>query len=463
MPQPDLRTASDLCRRGVLIAALLLVASHDSATAQPTVDVELARALFAEAEGLGRDGRALWGVELHGPMIFVDAGTRRAVANVADTMGILEPLDGVWVGELPQDVGVANTALEWAGRRWTMLVWPLPMGRISRGRLLAHEMFHRAQPQLGLGGADATNAHLDTEQGRLLLRLEWRALQLALVDSGAARAMAVADALHFRARRHAHFPGGAEEERALELNEGLAEYTGIRIAVPANGRAGWAAVQIENYDARAATSSMGRSFAYVTGPALGILLDAVDEGWRTRVTEATELSTLLARTYGVSPRRDTALAAHWTRYDGERLAREEKGRSHEIAEREARLRARFVAGPTLTLPATGEVHYTFNPGEVVPYGEGGTVYLTTEVRDAWGVLRVSAGGALLVREAGRIARVIVPAPAEGATEPIRGDGWTLELLEGWEIVPGERAGDFVVRMRRGMRPDSPRSPESSSK
>jgi hypothetical protein len=444
MQHSNIRNLSETFRRLSLAGALLVVAAV-AVGAQPVIDVAHARSIFAEADSLGRAGVPLWGVALQGPMLFVDPGSREVVASIADTLGVLRQVDGVWRGVLPADVGVANTAVDWAGRRWTMLVWPLPYGRLSRGRLLAHEMFHRAQPELGLPARDATNAHLDADDGRLLLRLEWRALQAALADTGATRRTAVADAVWFRTARQQRFPEGADEERALELNEGLAEYTGMRIAIPVNARTGWAAVQIENYDARAASSSMGRSFAYATGPALGLLLDAVDERWRSRVTETTDLGALLAAAWGVVPAADTSLERRWGPYDGARLALEERGRSREIVAREARMRERFVTGATLTLPATGEIGYTFNPGEVVPFGNG-TVYLTTEVRDEWGVLRVTAGGALLIREGGRIARVIVPAPTPG--DPLRGDGWTLELRDGWATVPAERHGDFVVRRRQ---------------
>lgn len=447
----DRRTAG-MATRALFLSLVVLGLPIGATGQEPPIDVERAKAFFAEAAALGLAGLDVWGVELGGPLMFVHMGSRHTVASVPDTLGVLEPRSGVWVGELPAGVGIANTAVEWGGRRWTMLVWPLPYGRLSRGRLLAHEMFHRAQPELGFSGRDATNPHLDTEEGRLLLRLEWRALQAALADSGTARRAAVADAVDFRARRHAAFPAGVSEERDLELNEGLAEYTGVRLAIPANARAGWVTAQIENEDARASSAPVGRSFAYVTGPAIGLLLDAAEEDWRSRVEDTTSIGALLGEAYDVTPDATRNIADRWAPYDGPRLAEEERGRSRRIAERDARFRARFVSGPTLTLPASSRIRYTFNPGDTEPFGVGGTVYGSTEVRDAWGLLRVESAGALLVREAGRIVRVVVPAPADRGAGPLRGDGWTLELADGWTLAEGERPGDFVLAAPRAQEP-----------
>lgn len=139
---------------------------------------------------------------------------------------MLTTRDGVHSARLPEGVPAANTAVDWSGARWTMILWPLPDEPAERTRLLAHEMWHRVQNGLGLPASMPTNAHLDSEEGRIWLRLEWRALREALSGQGEPRRSAVADALLFRARRRSIFGAAAAEERALELNEGLAEYTG---------------------------------------------------------------------------------------------------------------------------------------------------------------------------------------------------------------------------------------------
>jgi hypothetical protein len=118
------------------------------------IDLKTAAQYFTEAEALSKkDAGKLWGIALHGPMIFVDPGSRMAVANQADGEGRLTAKGPVFVGEIPPDVPTANTAARWAGVEWTMINWPLPLGAPDRARLMAHELYHRVQDDLGFSGA----------------------------------------------------------------------------------------------------------------------------------------------------------------------------------------------------------------------------------------------------------------------------------------------------------------------
>ena len=179
----------------------------------------------------------------------------------------------MFAGQLPADAIVANTAVDWSGTRWTQLLWPLPQDASRRSTLLAHEMFHRLQPALPIiAPTEGGNEHLDTLEGRYWLQLEWRALADALAATDAvAQHTAMMDALAFRAERHHQFPAAAQDEAALELNEGLAEYTGVVVGNPSPATR----VQAALHDLRAhvADRSFVRSFAYATGPAYGLLLD----------------------------------------------------------------------------------------------------------------------------------------------------------------------------------------------
>ena len=231
-----------------------------------TIDFTLARQYFAEAAVLfARDAGALWGVSLDGPLIFVDFETRQVAANQPDAEGRLAPQAGVWVGAIPPEVMVANTAMAWAGVHWTMLLWQsLSDDPQRRAEFMAHEAFHRIQGDIGFSMPKIANAnvHLDTLAGRYWLQLEWRALEHALLAEDAARVAALTDALLFRAARRDLFPQAAVEERALEMHEGLAEYTGFRLS-------GMTTAQTADCGQRAPAqvASFGRAVAYASGAA----------------------------------------------------------------------------------------------------------------------------------------------------------------------------------------------------
>jgi len=424
-----------------VLSAVALLAPTPSVAQEPAIDVEHARAYFREAERLSdTDGGQLWGVELYGPLLFVDPATRTVVANLSASR--LSETAGVYTGDLPADQNAANTAIQWSGRRWTMLVWPLPSNRYDRQRLLAHEMFHRVQPDLGLPMSSPPNQHMATLEGRIWTRLEWRALAEALIRTGRDRTAALLDALAFRARRHSLFPNAAEEERALEINEGLAEYTGFKLSgLPAEVLADRTAVALES---RERQTEFARAFAYASGPAYGLLLDESGRSWREELSATSDLATLAAEAYGITPPRGGDAEIRIASYDGERVIAQETARAQRQAEHLDRLRGRFLGGPVLRLTPGADFRYAFDPNAAVPIPDVGTVYESARVTDAWGVLEVVSGGVLLVGTAAGITGIVVPAPAEAAAPPHSGDGWRLELTPGWRIEPGERAGDWQV-------------------
>ena len=134
------------------------------------LDHTLAQQYFDEAAAVfARDGGLLWGLSLEGPMIFVDHETRDAVANQPDNEGYLSPQAQLWVGRIPPEVVLANTARTWAGVYWVMVMWQqLSREPLWRAEFLAHEAFHRIQADIGFPPPQipTANAHLDTLQGR---------------------------------------------------------------------------------------------------------------------------------------------------------------------------------------------------------------------------------------------------------------------------------------------------------
>ena len=102
-------------------------------------------------------------------------------------------------------------------------------------------------------------------------------------------------------------------------------------------------------------------------------------------------------------------------------------------------RRKFVDGPVLTL-GFRHMNVQFNPQNLEPLSDAGTVYPTIRVTDDWGVIE-GKSGALMKPD---WSALVVPAPASTSGSSIAGDGWTLELKPGWRIVPGGRSGDYVL-------------------
>jgi hypothetical protein len=165
---------------GASLSAILLCAL--SGKTESLIPVEEAKSYFAQAKALSdADHGKLWGIALYGPLMFVASEDRGIVANQVDSQGALKSEDGVFTGTLPATQIFANTAFEWSGIRWTQMLWPLPEDAGLRKILIAHEMFHRIQNQLGLPNLkEGDNQHLDTRAGRYYLQLEWSALKHAL-------------------------------------------------------------------------------------------------------------------------------------------------------------------------------------------------------------------------------------------------------------------------------------------
>lgn len=435
------------CSRLLLLSAAVLVSflliPLSAAAATPEFTPANAAAVFAEArEDCMTDNGALWGISLCGPIMFVDPASHRIITNQADTEGKLKKAaPGVYTGQLPPDQPVANTATDWAGVRWTQVVWPLSANEAVRRTLLAHEAFHRVQDHIAPIRRVGNNAHLDALYGRYTMQLEWRALDAALVATTDDEArQRIADALLFRAARYRQFPEAQDAEVALERHEGLAEYTGVMIGNPESAQR--LAMAHRDITRHADDPSFVRSFAYATGPSYGLLLDRFAPGWRQQIANGQGLAALLASALKLDLAQmpvDT-LTDRAKRYDGPTLLAAETARQHRRDREIARYRALLIDGPVLMLPLE-HLQVQFDPRTLLPLGDAGTVYPEILVSDDWGSITVT-GGALMTPD---WKQLTVAAPETDArNNTLSGNGWTLHLAPGWQIVPAEQDGDFIL-------------------
>ncbi|OJJ14757.1 hypothetical protein BKI52_41725 [marine bacterium AO1-C] len=425
-----------------LIWALLLVSHFAKAQKKVRLSDELyqkATKYFAEAKKLSdQDNGQLWGKQLYGPMLFIKFPERILVANEPDKEGHLHPQGKLYVGALTNKIGIANTAQEWNGKKWTTVIW-FRFSSKTRTSLFMHELFHRIQPNFGHKGS--TNVHLDEKEARILLRLEWNALLMAYVKSQLqkSRRDAIRDAksaLAYRAYRHLLYPGSYQNELALQMNEGLAEYTGIKLSGMNEDETNQALDQsITNSTKR---RTFVRSFAYISGPLYGLLLDRYAAGWHKKLSKEKGLADMLAQAFQFElPKDKKALQEifqKWEyRYERKGIEQSEEVRYQKKLQQEKVYQATLVDRPVLKINLTKQFRYSFDPNTLFPLKKQGVVYPTITIRDDWGILTVKKGGALMSASKSQIT---VPAKMRlnQAGKKVETEDWVLELKQGWEIV-----------------------------
>ena len=414
-----------------------------------------AKQYFAEAQvAAAADGGRLWGRKLLTPILLIDDGTRKIYGTQADLEGRLKEVDGVWVGDLPANLPVANFAFKWAGVRWMIVARSsLPGSLTERFTLFMHETFHWFQPELGLFAPSGPCPHLDTYEGRVWLRLEGRALERCMVESNREeQTKHLRNALLFRRYRQSIFTSAPEKERLLELNEGLAQYTGVRLmGLPSEETLRYVSRVLGRWPQ--SRPSFARTYAYDLLPAYGLLLDEMESGWRTRLNKDSDVVGMAARAISwespSSLKHDAAAAAR--AYGYARIVGEERARDKEHKQSQAILERKFIKGPVITLPRPSRKTFSFRTDMLTELENYGTVYRNMQLEDVWGKVVIGEDG-ILVSADGSSAVISIEGDgsllnsATGSSgAQVGGKGWKLELAPGWKLAPGLRKGDFEVR------------------
>jgi hypothetical protein len=406
-----------------LVAFLMLNNLHAQ------VNQELAQKYFKEANDLCiKDNGKLWGISICGPMVVYDVTSK--------TIATSEPEPNE---KRPRILGVVNAPMQWGGKTWSAYIWNDVVTKTPRDRkeLLLHEMFHGVQQQLGLGVAAGTPEHLDGTQGRYWMRLEWRALALALRSSGEKRKMALSDALSFRQERQKLYPKHKDDEKGQEITEGLAAYTATKLVATSDKDAITAALDLlDNIENTAIASSFIRTFAYFSGPAYGLLLDHASKDWRKHIKASDDLAAYVASAYKIHPSKDVSKSVF--KYNGDAILASEHQREKDGQEKIENLRKAFVDNSVIIFP--GGSHSYDTRGAIVIPGEGTIYFGPFKASGPWGSLDATKG--VLVSSDGSKRRLAGPVRIDKNT--FKGDGWTLTVGDSWEVKESIQQGKYVV-------------------
>ena len=375
-----------------LVLALILCLSSTSCSQSNSNSMEKAAPCFENLKKVSDlDNGKLWGKTLYGPTMFVDVQTRKLVANQQNKENSFEQKGNLFFGQLPENIIIANTAINYCGENWTCVIWDANRDLLTNTHLLIHESLHRIQEEIGLPTCGSFNQHLDEAEGELLLKLELSVLKTLLLDNSKNLTEGLHDAMTVRKMRQTMFPNGNENQ--FECHEGMAEYTAFKL-LPLDDdneaiRKGLVAAAImKGMD----NTGFSNSFAYLTGPAYGLLLDDLVPDWRNSVCSGKTIPDVIST---VIPIPDTVHDAEIERiskcYDVKEYLDKEKIRLEARDKEDAALRVVFSESKWLIIP-NNNINFGFNPNErLVAYDSIGVIYKTMQLKGDFGTIEVENG------------------------------------------------------------------------
>lgn len=422
------------------IITFFLLCSFSLMAQQHKEKLDTISGFFTEIQSATKKNTNLWNKDIYGPILLVEPQTRQVYANQADTLGILKPSGNMFTGKLPDNINIANTSIVWGGKNWAMIMLPLPKNTHDRINLLAHELFHSAQPSLGFTLYNPSNDHLDQKDGRVYLRLEMEALKKAIQSSSDKDLQKhLTSALIFRKYRHMLYPGSDTTENQLELNEGVAEYTGAMIR--GSNHKKMQEHFVNGINTFYKNPTFVRSFAYYTTPVYGYLLHQMDNNWQKELTKDTDLTHYFIEAFNlhIPDNLVKAVKKRFKVYNGEKVAQVEKEREDKRKKLVAEYKSKFVEQPHFDIKFE-QMNVTFDPRNIMPLEDKGTIYPNIRVTDLWGILEVE-DGALMSPNWDKIS---LTAPINMEGKEITGAGWSLNLTDNYRIAKDETTGNFTL-------------------
>ena len=420
-------------KKNLTIIMILLIAVSSSYS-QSGENMQALIPIISDIQSITqKDEGRFWNVKYAVPILFVNPENRQTV--------VFDNGKEPYIVQLENTIPVANTGINWNGKMWAMIKMPLPEDSWECEKLILHEMFHALQPQLGFDSIYETpNAHLEKEEGRVLLRLEMHALLKALEQSNDKDSVYkhITHALSFRNSRYAIYPEAKEEENYLELNEGLAEYTALMMTQRYSPNKLDNSILIKYFKTRASLfeqqGSFVRQFAYETIPLYGYLIQMNIPDWHQTVTKNTNLTDYFINIMNVNSNEEWKTLG--LQYNYETIAAEEQIYTEQINADVNVVKEKFFCINHVEIPLF-QYNYTFYPLNIRIIETIGEFHKDITIMDNWGKVQVS-NGLILDKENGRALLSPVIRVENGV---ITGDGWELHLNDGWKI---EQKGDKMV-------------------
>ena len=178
------------------------------------------------------------------------------------------------------------------------------------------------------------------------------------------------------------YPEHVNGECSLEVLEGLAEYTGRRLTFPSD-RAFLRSMS--DLDRFYTSDNLTRSFAYLSGPLYGLILDQSGHRWQKEMTAASDLGSFVRDIYGIELPENLEKACETARleYDFASIDDVEEAFDRLREERDAEIRRLFATDNVISLPCAS-LSIQFPPDGMIQMEDGSMVIYGGEAYCDWG-------------------------------------------------------------------------------
>jgi hypothetical protein len=412
----------------ILIGILVLQLSAYTAYGQQYLCNEtMEESLKRTAEILNKsESKALWGISLNAPIIIIDHISNKMFFTAIED-GQIQPLrEEQWDNKVP----LANSFSEYDGKKYVTVVHAALMNAPceQRENLLSHEIFHLHQKGLGIEGLSSVNYYMDEAAGRALLQIEMKNLQQALDGN----TQSLYDALYIRAYRQSLYPKNNED--LYELNEGLANYTGMKLS----------SENMKESAKRQLTYniSMGytNAFGYSTGVAYAVILDELYSKWRCDKDLPKGMIYLIKKMhpeYNITID-DVYLSKFLKKYDYDKILSDEKEELMSFGDIDQFEKLLEPETPKLLIMNNG-VNFTYNPNDRVITLNDAVLLRNMTLKGEWGQINVRTG---IVRLNNWSAFYLLP-PTKITDSTVEGDSYEIKINQGWKIVNENRIYKIV--------------------
>jgi len=428
-------------KRWIYFPALLFLLGCSQNKTSIYFTPEKAKWYFSEIESAcNRDNGKMWGKNLYGPVMFIDRPTRKIIANMPDSEGILKIKDGIYTGIYPREMIIDNSSKLFGGTLYATAA--LTMNEdTSRNTGMAIQGLYLSHLIRSGNGIPRYNTRLiDDKNARLWLKLEWHALRKAMTSTGDLQKQTLRDALIFRGARRELFPKEKKDENIFESVMGLSSLTYTIFTTKSEDEARQRL--LNSLDVFYGFQSYSRTYGYIHGALYGFLAYEKGFDFTSALPDTTDLAKLVKDLYDIQlPEicRDVA-GSLALGYDLENIYKEEDIRLSEIRDRLHRRISVFTEKPVVYVELESP-YFDFEPEEVRSLDTLGTIYNSIRVLDNWGKLTVEKGGCLVSSNLKSI-RVTAKNLTESKNH-ISGDGWHLILNSDWQIVKVDE--NYIVR------------------